>query len=65
MEAEFVWRTGVNAGPISMALDEFIARTFECLRSRSGVGADCVPAFDQCRAALLDIESPRGLQAAP
>lgn len=53
LEVEFHWRTGVSAGPITMALADFVARTFETLARYPGLNADCIPAFDHCRAALL------------
>lgn len=53
IEANFHWRTGESAGPISMTLADFVARTFETLARYPGLSAACIPAFDHCRAALL------------
>jgi hypothetical protein len=65
LQSDFLWRTGVAAGPAAMTLADFVARTFEVLRSCSGLNADCVPGFARCRDALLDRESRRALKAAP
>ena len=54
MKSDFLWRTGVSAGPISMALDDFVARTFETLASYTDLGANCIPGFESCRAALME-----------
>lgn len=54
LAADFHWRTGVSAGPIMMTLAAFVARTFETLARYPGLNAACIPAFDHCRAALLE-----------
>ncbi|HEX3430064.1 MAG TPA: WcbI family polysaccharide biosynthesis putative acetyltransferase [Rhizomicrobium sp.] len=64
--ADFVWRTGTKAGPITLTRDDFIAETFDALTEYPELHGACVPDFDTVRAALmeqLDSESPRALQA--
>jgi hypothetical protein len=48
-----------------MTLEDFVARTFEVLRSHPGLNADCVPGFAQYRDALLDRKSRPALEPAP
>ena len=52
IETDFLWRTGVNAGPVAMTLDDFVTRTFETLTRYPELNGDCIPGFDLCRAAL-------------
>jgi hypothetical protein len=54
IETDFLWRTGVSAGPVSFTLDEFVAQTFETLAHRPELTADCIPGFEYCRAALVE-----------
>ena len=54
IETDFLWRTGVNAGPVSMTCAEFVARTFDALRGFPELKGDCIPGFDLCRAALVE-----------
>ena|SRR5438105_1386208 len=51
---DFLWRTGVNAGPVSMTLDDFVAQSFETLARFPELTFDCIPGFDSCRAALVE-----------
>lgn len=53
-DSEMLWRTGRDAGPVSMSLADFVGRTFEMLQTFSDISADCVPGFAQCRDALQD-----------
>lgn len=53
IESDFLWRTGVTAGPVSMTLEDFVARTFETLSTVPDLSAGCVPGFESCRDALL------------
>lgn len=54
IETDFLWRTGVNAGPVSMTCEEFVARTFDTLQGFPELKGDCIPGFDLCRAALME-----------
>ena len=54
-ESELVWRTGVDAGPKSLSLNEFIALSFETLARYPELDAGCIPGFEECRAALLQV----------
>jgi hypothetical protein len=52
IDTDFLWRTGVNAGPTLLSLPDFIARSFEILGGVPGLGSDCIPGFAQCSAEL-------------
>jgi|SRR5579871_347797 len=52
METDFLWRTGVAAGPVSLSPGEFVARSFEALAQFPDLNGDCIPGFDLCRSAL-------------
>lgn len=52
LQSEFLWRTGINAGPIVMSLPDFIARSYETLARFPALTGDCVPGFAECRYAL-------------
>jgi hypothetical protein len=53
-DSEMVWRTGRDAGSVSMSLEDFVGRSFEVLQTLSDISADCIPGFAQCRDALQD-----------
>ena len=54
-ESELVWRTGVDAGPKSFSVDEYIALSFETFARYPELDAGCIPGFEECRDALLQV----------